>query len=144
MSEQPPTPRTESVSYILKQLRASIGEGASVTVGGMLKLFGVRGFAVLLMVLALFNVVIFMIPGISFLLGLPMVILAMHGLRFEWMFGLQDVTPERIERVRSMLAWCVEAATVHGEVEHRDSGSEGSGSAARALGATSNGSSQVS
>lgn len=73
-----------------------------------------------------------------------MVILAMHGLRFEWMFGLQDVTPERIERVRSMLAWCVEAATVHGEVEHRDSGSEGSGSAAHALGATSNGSSQVS
>ena len=78
MSEQPPTPRTESVSYILKQLRASIGEGASVTVGGMLKLFGVRGFAVLLMVLALFNVVIFMIPGISFLFGLPMVILAMQ------------------------------------------------------------------
>lgn len=43
-----------------------------------------------------------------------MVILAMHGLRFEWIFGLQDVTPERIERVRSMLAWCVEAGVVHG------------------------------
>jgi AcrR family transcriptional regulator len=43
-----------------------------------------------------------------------MVILAMHGLRFEWMFGLQDVTPERIERVRSMLAWCVEAGVLHG------------------------------
>ncbi|MBU6414294.1 MAG: TetR/AcrR family transcriptional regulator [Planctomycetes bacterium] len=42
-----------------------------------------------------------------------MVILAMHGLRFEWMFGLQDVTPERIERVRSMLAWCVEAGEIH-------------------------------
>lgn len=42
-----------------------------------------------------------------------MVLLAMHGLRFEWIFGLQDVTPERIERVRSMLAWCVDAATVH-------------------------------
>lgn len=45
-----------------------------------------------------------------------MVLLAMHGLRFEWIFGLQDVTPERIERVRSMLAWCVEAATVHAPV----------------------------
>lgn len=45
-----------------------------------------------------------------------MVLLAMHGLRFEWIFGLQDVTPERIERVRAMLAWCVEAATVHAPI----------------------------
>jgi hypothetical protein len=50
--------------------------GDSISIGQILNLFGVRGFAFLLLVLALLNVVIFMVPLISMLFGLPMIILA--------------------------------------------------------------------
>lgn len=78
MAQNQPQSRPEAISYILKQLLGSLSGDDVVTVGKMLDLFGVRGFAVLFLVLALLNVVIFMIPGISFLFGLPMVILAMQ------------------------------------------------------------------
>ena len=53
-------------------------ESETVTVGRILHIFGVRGFAFLLLVLSILNVVIFMVPMISFLFGLPMVILTVQ------------------------------------------------------------------
>jgi hypothetical protein len=69
---------TPTVSDLLKQLRTTVAGGGDVTVGQMLQLFGVRGFAFFLFVLALLNVAIFMVPGLSILFGLPMVILAVQ------------------------------------------------------------------
>lgn len=74
-----PTPsRTETIADLLRALLAALKGGETITVGAMLHLFGVRGFAFFLFVLALLNVVIFMVPGLSLLFGLPMVILAVQ------------------------------------------------------------------
>jgi hypothetical protein len=70
--------KPESIVDLLRHLRIAIEGGDTVTVGHMLRLFGVRGFAFLLFVLALMNIVIFMVPGISLLFGVPMVILAVQ------------------------------------------------------------------
>lgn len=73
-----PNEKPESISDLLRKLEATIADGEVVTVGYVLEVFGVRGFAFLLCVLALLNVAIFMVPGLSILFGLPMVILAVQ------------------------------------------------------------------
>jgi len=79
-----PSPYTraqpETVSHLLKHLKATLAGGGSITVGAVLHVFGIRGFAFFLFSLALMNMVIFMVPGLSIIFGLPMVILAVQML----------------------------------------------------------------
>ena len=69
-------PHSEHVSGLLRQMKDTAAREDVITVGNILQLCGVRGFAFLLLALALLNIVIFMVPFISILFGLPMVILA--------------------------------------------------------------------
>lgn len=80
MSPLPATTRPESVSQLLRQMQDRLAHDETITVAEMLRLFGVRGFAFLLFILSLLNIVIFMVPGISLLFGVPMVILAVQML----------------------------------------------------------------
>ncbi|MDX2027025.1 MAG: exopolysaccharide biosynthesis protein [Alphaproteobacteria bacterium] len=60
----------------MRRLMAAVAQEEQVSIGRILQVFGVRGFAFLLLLLALLNIFIFMVPMISVLFGLPMVILA--------------------------------------------------------------------
>lgn len=68
--------KPERISDLMRHLMETAADEESVTIGHILHVFGVRGFAFLLLVLALLNIVIFMVPFLSVLFGLPMVILA--------------------------------------------------------------------
>lgn len=75
---------SQTIPDILREVGATVDGGGDVTIGNLLYLFGVRGFAFLIFILALLNVVIFMVPGLSLLFGLPLVILTVQmvlGLR---------------------------------------------------------------
>lgn len=101
MTSSPGSP--ELVSDLLRQLRTLVeGGGTTVTVGQMLDLFGRRGFALLFFVLALMNIAIFMLPGVSILFGLPMLILAVQ-------MALGSATPVFPAFVRN---WTVERAAL--------------------------------
>lgn len=54
----------------------SLSSSADIRVGHILHIFGVRGFAFFLLMLSLLNIVIFMVPFVSILFGLPMIILS--------------------------------------------------------------------
>jgi hypothetical protein len=76
MTPFPQLPEPNRISDILRRLRDTAAHGDTVSVGHILHIFGMRGFAFLLLTLALLNIVIFMVPFVSLLFGLPMVILA--------------------------------------------------------------------
>jgi hypothetical protein len=67
-----------SVATLLQQARAAFEGIPNVTVAALLGQFGLRGFAVMLCVLSLLNLVLFMLPGLSILFGVPMVLLALQ------------------------------------------------------------------
>ena len=76
MTEQLLPKSPERISDLMRRLSEPGGTEEGITVGRILHIFGVRGFAFLLLVIALLNIVIFMVPFLSFFLGLPMVVLA--------------------------------------------------------------------
>ncbi len=76
MASLPLSTQPQRISDIMRLLMDKAAHEERVSVGSILHLFGIRGFAFLLLMLALLNVVIFMVPFISILFGLPMVILA--------------------------------------------------------------------
>ncbi|MGE3623384.1 MAG: exopolysaccharide biosynthesis protein [Bdellovibrionales bacterium] len=66
----------EKISDLMQRLMEEAAQSDRVQVGHVLALCGVKGFAFLLLILSILNVVIFMVPFLSFFLGLPMVLLA--------------------------------------------------------------------
>ncbi len=68
--------KSERISDLMRHLMNKAANEESVTVGHVLEVFGIRGFAFLLLILALLNIFIFMVPFISILFGIPMIILA--------------------------------------------------------------------
>jgi hypothetical protein len=75
-SSSPTLEKHERISDLLRHLKEEAARAPTITVGHILHVSGLRGFAVLLLILSTLNIVIFMIPMLSFFLGLPMVILA--------------------------------------------------------------------
>jgi hypothetical protein len=76
MSSLPLSTQPQRISDIMRLLMDKAAHEECISVGSILHLFGVRGFAFLLLMLALLNIVSFMVPFVSVLFGLPMVILA--------------------------------------------------------------------
>jgi len=76
MSPLPTSTKPERISDIMRRLMDGTTTGETVRVGQIMHVFGVRGFAFIILMLALLNIVIFMVPLISVLFGLPMVMLS--------------------------------------------------------------------
>lgn len=88
------SPKVQKVSELMRTLMESASHEDQVSVGRILHIFGVRGFAFLLLVLAVLNVAIFMVPFVSIVFGLPMVILSV-----QMVLGLQTpVFPQLVRR----------------------------------------------
>lgn len=80
MDDPAPLPEAGSkpstLSALVRHLERTLPEGDSVSFGQLLHHLGIHGFVFFLLLLALFNIVIFMLPGLSILFGVPMLILA--------------------------------------------------------------------
>lgn len=79
--EQPPLSspaKPERISDLMRQLLETASHGENISFGRILHIFGVRGFAFLILILSLLNIIIFMLPFVSLLFGLPMIILAVQ------------------------------------------------------------------
>lgn len=68
----------DTASSIIHRLEKQIPTDEDITVEEFLKLLGVHGFVIFILVLALLNIAIFMLPGLSILFGVPMVIMAVQ------------------------------------------------------------------
>jgi hypothetical protein len=94
MSPLPAATKPERISDIMRRLMDKAAHEETVSVGHILDTFEVRGFAFIILMLALLNIVIFMVPFISFFFGLPMVILAV-----QMVLGLHTpIFPEFVRR----------------------------------------------
>lgn len=92
-SRRPPRPRAEKLSGILDRLAAPVG--GSVTLAEVLTAIGERSFGALLVMLAIPNMVAGLIPGLSILLGLPLLLVSLQllvGADRPWL-------PRRLARV---------------------------------------------
>ncbi len=76
MQNQPIEPVSTALKRTLSNASTKNGDNEKIQIGHILQSFGVLGFAFLLMALALLNMAVFVLPGLSLLFGLPMVILA--------------------------------------------------------------------
>ncbi len=85
------------ISELVSRLMDTAAATETITVGRVLQIFGVRGFAFLLMILSILNIVIFMVPFLSFFLGLPMVILTA-----QMIIGLRAPMFPRVIRTREI------------------------------------------
>ncbi len=74
------TSKQDTVSSLVRHLEQTLPEGEDMTVESLLSFLGVHGFVFLLLTLAFLNIVIFMLPGLSIVFGLPMVILSVQML----------------------------------------------------------------
>ena len=72
--------RPDTVSSLIRHLEETLPEDQDMTIGQFLGLLGVHGFVFFLLVLSMLNVIIFMVPGLSILFGVPMVILVVQML----------------------------------------------------------------
>ena len=72
--------RHDTVTSLIRHLAKTLPADQDMTFGDFLKLLGVQGFVFFLLILAMLNVVIFMVPGLSILFGIPMVILVVQML----------------------------------------------------------------
>lgn len=77
---KPTHKRPDTVTSLIRHLEHTLPEDRDMTIGQFLHLLGVHGFIFFLLVLALMNVMIFMVPGLSILFGVPMVILVVQML----------------------------------------------------------------
>jgi len=80
--DEPPleTPHYDTVSSLVRHLERTLPPEGDVSIGQLLAALGMYGFVFFLLILALLNVAIFMLPGLSILFGVPMVILAVQVL----------------------------------------------------------------
>jgi hypothetical protein len=78
--QAPKNDKAKALSDVLREIQATVAGGGVVTVGYFLRVLGVRGFGFLTLVLALLNVVIFVVPGLSLVLGLCLIILSVQML----------------------------------------------------------------
>lgn len=75
-ASSPVPDKAEAVSKLMYRALDSFAGRTEVRVGHILHIFGIRGFAFFLLMLSLLNIVIFMVPFISVLFGLPMILLS--------------------------------------------------------------------
>lgn len=84
MTPLPPDTNNENereiltLSATLRRMGEILPHEEALTVGQILHALGLHGILFLLLALALLNVVIFMVPGLSIFFGLPMIILAVQ------------------------------------------------------------------
>ena len=75
-----PAAKPDTASSLVRHLEKTLPDGEDLTVGQFLPLLGVHGFVFFILVLALLNIAIFMLPGLSIVFGIPMVIMAVQML----------------------------------------------------------------